>query len=264
MLTIHWKILSLLTLLIVCAATAHAEEPQSAGNAYRSYIAALETRLDAQNAARDGFLWIDQDSQRLAAVRKGEVSVQQVHAPQVDGGTIEDWIGGAFLPNTTLAQVLKIDQDYANYARYYAPEIVQARLMSHRGNHFQVFYRLKKHKVVTVVLDTIHDIDFLPLSSDRYSIRSRSVSVREVRDVGEPDEKVLPEGEGLGFLWAMNSYWRVEQRDGGVYIECEVVTLARSIPFGMGAMLRPTIESFASDSLENTLKEKRRAVLGSR
>ncbi len=72
---------------------------------------------------------------------------------------------------------------------------------------------------------------------------------------------MLPQGGGMGFLWAMNSYWRVEQRDGGVYIECEVVTLARSIPFGMGALLRSTIESFASESLENTLKAKRRAVM---
>lgn len=253
----------MLTLLIASAIPALSEEPKEAKAAFESYIAALETHFEAQNASREGYLWIDQNPQRHEAVRKGEISVLQVHAPEVDGGTIEDWIGGTFLPNTTLEQVLKVDQDYANYTRYYAPEIVQARLISHQGNHFQVFYRLKKHKVVTVVLDTVHDIDFLPLSSDRYSVRSRSASVREVRNAGEPDEQVLSEGEGLGFLWAMNSYWRVEQRDGGVYIECEVVTLARSIPFGMGALLRSTIESFASESLENTLNAKRRAVLGS-
>jgi hypothetical protein len=87
--------------------------------------------------------------------------------------------------------------------------------------------------------------------------------VREVRNAGESDEKVLPQGEGLGFLWAMNSYWRVQQRDGGVYIECEVVTLARAIPFGMGPLVKSTIQSFASESLANTLKEKQHAVLSS-
>ena len=251
-------------LLLASAVPALSEEPPQAKAAFQTYIAALETRFDAQNASKEGYLWIDQDPQRREAVRKGEIQVQQIHAPQVDGGTIEDWIGGAFLPNVTLDQVLKVDQDYANYAKYYAPEIVQARVILHQGNHFQVFYRLKKHKVVTVVLDTIHDIDFLPLTNDRYSVRSSSASVREVRNAGDIGEEVQPEGEGLGFLWAINSYWRVEQRDGGVYIECEVVTLARSIPFGMGALLKPTIESFASESLENTLKAKQRAVLGSR
>jgi hypothetical protein len=257
------KTILFLTLIIAHTALARAEEPAQAKTAFQNYITAVEKRIDSQNASHDGFLWIDQDAQRREAVRKGEVPVQEIHAPQINGGTIEDWIGGAFLPNTTLEQVLKTDHDYGHYATYYAPEIVQARLLSHEGNHFRVFYRLKKHKVVTVVLDTVHDIEFLSLGSDRYGIRSHSESVREVRNAGEPDEKVLPQGEGLGFLWAMDSYWRVLQRDGGVYIECEVVTLARSIPFGMGALLRPTIESFASESLANTLKAKRRAVLGS-
>jgi hypothetical protein len=252
------------TFLIACISPAYTEEPEQARTAYKNYIATLEARLDKQNASREGFLWLDQDASRRDAARQGKFPVQQIHAPQIDGGTIEDWIGGAFLPNATLEQVLKVDQDYANYGKYYAPEIVEARLLSHQGNTYRVFYRLKKHKIVTVVLDTIHDIEFFPLSSDRYFIRSRSVSVREVRDAGQRDEKVLPEGEGLGFLWAMNSYWRVEQRDGGVYIECEVVTLARSIPFGMGAMLRPTIESFASESLSNTLQAKLRAVQASK
>jgi len=257
------KTFRLFAFLLLCVAPLQAEEPQSAKTAFQKYIVALETRLNTQNSSGKDFLWIDQDARRLATVRKGEITVQHVNTPSVPGGTLEHWIGGEFIPNATLPLVLKIDQDYARYTTYYAPEIIQSRLLAHDGNHFQVFYRLKKHKIVTVVLDTVHGIDFVPLDSDRYFIRSRSEQVREVKDAGEADEKVLPEGEGLGFLWAMNSYWRVEQRDGGVYLECEVVTLARSIPLGMGALLRSTIESFASESLTNTLKEKRQAVLAS-
>ena len=254
-----FKKIGLLVVLLITVNTAlHAEEPASAKTAFQTYVAALEARFDQQNTSAENFISIDQQ-----AARQGQIPIHQIKAPQVDGGTIEDWIGGAFLPGATLDQVLKIDQDYPHYATYYAPEIVESRLISHQGNHFQVFYRLKKHKVVTVVLDTVHNIDFFPLANDRYAVRSRSVSVREVQNSGEPDEKVLPEGEGLGFLWTMNSYWRVQQSDGGVYIQCEVVTLARSIPFGLGVMLRPTIESFASDSLANTLKEKQNAVLAS-
>lgn len=250
-------------LLLFGATLAQAEEPQTAKTAFQNYIAALETRLDAQNMAGNGFLWIDQDVQRRDAVRKGDIPVQRVDTPQVPGGTLEHWIGGAYLPNATLDQVLKIDQDYAHYAAYYTPDIIQARLISHTRNHFQVFYRLKKHKIVTVVLDTVHGIDFVPLGSDKYVVRSRSEQVHEVKNPGEANEKILPEGQGLGFLWAMNSYWRVEQRDGGVYVECEVVTLARSIPLGMGALVRSTIQSFAAESLANTLKAKRKAVLAS-
>jgi hypothetical protein len=258
------KIFVSFCVLLFCAAMTQAEEPEAAKSAFQNYITTLETRLDAQNSAGSSFLWIDQDAQRRDAVRKGDIPTQHISTPQVPGGTLEHWIGGAFIPNATLGQVLKIDQDYAHYPTYYAPDIIQSKLLSHDGNHFRVFYRLKKHKFVTVVLDTVHGIDFVPLASDRYFVRSRSEQVREVKNPGESDEKVLPEGEGLGFLWAMNSYWRVEQRDGGVYVECEVITLARSIPFGMGALVRSTIESFASESLNNTLQAKRRAVLALR
>lgn len=248
--------------LLLCCASLYAEEPLAARTAFQNYINSLESRLNAQNSSASNFLWVDQSGLR-DAVKRGEIPVQHIKSPDVSGGTLEDWIGAAFIPNATLSQVLKIDQDYAHYATYYAPEIVQVRLLSHSGNHFQVFYRLKKHKFVTVVLDTTHGIDFTPLDDHRYFVRSRSEQIHEVKDAGEAGEKIMPEGEGLGFLWAMNSYWRVEQRDGGVYVECEVVTLARSIPFGMGALVRSTIESFASESLANTLKAKKQAVLSS-
>jgi len=259
-------VLKKLALIIAIACICHmarAEEPQSAKTAFQNYITSVEKRVEAQNTSSENFLWLDQDSQRRESAHNSQILIQQIDAPKIDGGTVEDWIGGAFIPGATLDQVIKIDQDYAHSPTYYAPEIQQAKLLSHNGNHFQVFYRLKKHKVVTVVLDTTHDIDFLPLAKDRYAVRSHSTSVREVKSAGESDENILPEGEGLGFLWNMNSYWRVEQRDGGVYIECEVVTLARSIPLGLGALIRSTIESFASESLTNTLKAKQHAVLAS-
>ncbi len=41
-----------------------------------------------------------------------------------------------------------------------------------------------------------------------------------------------PEGKDRGFLWRLNSYWRYQQVDGGVLVECESLTLSReSRPF---------------------------------
>jgi hypothetical protein len=84
--------------------------------------------------------------------------------------------------------------------------------------------------------------------------------VRQVDDAGKPSERVLAEGEGDGFLWAMNSYWRMEERDGGVYVECEAVTLSRGVPLGLGAFINPLLQSFAEESLKKTLEAKRKAV----
>lgn len=250
-----------LTFFVLCCAGLRAEESQATKQAFQSYIGSFEKRLEAQNASNAHFLWIDQDPRRRDSVRKGAIEVQRVDTPQIPGGTLEHWIGGEFIPGVSLGDVIKADQNYAKYATYYAPEILQARVLSKNKNHFKVFYRLKKHEIVTVVLDTTHDVDFIPLSRDRYFVRSRSDDVREVSHYGSSNEKVLPANQGTGFLWSMNSYWRMEQRDGGVYIESDVVTLGRSIPLGLGGLVRSIIDSLARESFTNTLVNKRRAVL---
>jgi hypothetical protein len=173
---------------------------------------------------------------------------------------IQHWIGGVFLANTTLARLEHVDRDYADFAKIYAPDITRPKVLEHEGDHYVVSYRIRKKKVLTAVMDTVHAIDYIPLGVGRMAIRSRSVSVRQVDDAGTASERVLAEGEGNGFLWAMNSYWRMEERDGGVYVECEAVTLSRGVPFGMGGLVNPILQSFAEDSLKGAIEQKRRAV----
>jgi hypothetical protein len=173
---------------------------------------------------------------------------------------IEHWIAGSFAPGATLEQVIRIDQNYSNYSKIYKPEITRPRVISHDGNHYLVSYRITKKKVITAVVDTVHAIDYLPLGPDRMGIQSRSTSVNQVESAGTSSERILPQGEGLGFLWAINSYWRMEERDGGVYVECEAITLTRNVPLGLGAIINPILQSFAEESLEKTLQDKRLAV----
>ena len=37
-------------------------------------------------------------------------------------------------------------------------------------------------------------------------------------------------GSDHGFLWRFDNYWRLEERDGGVYVQVESVTLSRGVP----------------------------------
>ena len=67
---------------------------------------------------------------------------------------IHDWIGASFVPGATVEDVLALVQDYDNHENIYKPEVIASRLISHRGNDFQVYLRLLKKKIVTVVLDT--------------------------------------------------------------------------------------------------------------
>jgi hypothetical protein len=249
-----------LVCLLFAAQAARAELKPETTAAYQKYIAALDAQVAAQNHSQSGFLWIDRDAGRVQAVRRGEIVTQQVKSLPVPDGMIQHWIGGVFLPGASLARVESVDQDYADYEKFYGPDVSRVKVLSHDGNHFVVAYRITKTKVLTAVLDTVHAIDYLPLAPDRLAIRSRSQSVRQVEDVGKPSERALPEGEGSGFLWAMNSYWRIQERDGGVYMECEAITLSRAVPFGLGGLIDPILQSFAEESLKKTITATRLAV----
>jgi len=52
----------------------------------------------------------------------------------------------------------------------------------------------------------------------------------------------------------MNTYWSYEERDGGLYMQIESVTLTRSIPTGLAWAVGPFVESIPSESLEFTLR----------
>jgi hypothetical protein len=231
--------------------------------AYQKYISVIESQMAARNQAATGFLWIDRDAQRQHAVLQGDIVTQQVKAVAVPDGMIQHWIAGVFLPGAMLAQVQRVDQDYAQYGRIYGPDISNVKVVSHDGNHFVVAYRITKTKVLTAVLDTVQAIDYQPLAAGRMAVRSRSQSVRQVENAGKPNERDLAEGDGDGFLWAMDSFWRMQQRDGGVYMECEAITLSRGVPFGLGALIDPILQSFAEDSLKKTITEKRQAIAAS-
>jgi hypothetical protein len=240
--------------------TGKAELKPETTAAFQKYVSQLEPRMDHQNHSGNGFLWIDQGPSRLRTVQSGGIASERKAARPVPGGMIQHWIGGVFIPGATLERIVRVDQDYADYGKMYSPEISRPKVLSHDENHYVVSYRITKKKVLTAVEDTVHAIDYTYLQPDRLSVWSRSQSVNQVENAGTSSERVLAVGEGTGFLWAMNSYWRVQQRDGGVYVECEAVTLSRDVPFGMGAMINPILESFAEESLKKTLEAKRNAV----
>jgi hypothetical protein len=163
-------------LLFLCLAplVAHAVLAPETMAAYRKYIATLEPRLQAQNHSESGFLWIDTDPGRRLSVRNGKIATAKINSLDVTGGMIQHWIGGEFLPGVTLTQVEQVDQDYAAYARIYGPDISRPKVLAHNGDNFVVSYRITKTKVLTAVMDTVHAIQYEPLSPGRLAMQSRS------------------------------------------------------------------------------------------
>ena len=78
-----------------------------------------------------------------------------------------------------------------------------------------------------------------------------------MKNADSPNESEKPVGHDGGFLWRMNSYWAYVERDGGVYVECESVSLTRDIPTGLGWLIRPLVTGIPRESLQHTLEATR-------
>jgi hypothetical protein len=227
--------------------------------AYAEYAASVAAEAKEQFLSK-GNLWVDEDPERLARVRAGEIVTENAKAPDIPNGLAHHWIGAVFIPGVTMQQMLKADRDYDNQKIAYAPDVADSKLLSRNGNQYSIYLRLQKKAGITVVLDTWHDVAYLspdPKRTFSYSVCRR---VQQVENAGKSDEKLLPPGEGLGILWAMDSVWKLVERDNGLYAECTALTLTRDLPLGMARMLQPIIRSVSEGAIESTLASKRRSV----
>jgi hypothetical protein len=252
---LHWLVLAS---LFLAAPRLHAVElKKETVDAFDKYISNLEAQFDRRWHG-ENFLWSDTLPQR-DQLQKGTILVQPAHGNGTVGiknALIEDWIGAIFIPSANLAAVLAVAQDYAHHAEIYKPEVAATILRSHTGNDFSVYMRIVKSKFfLTDVLNTEHEIHFVPLDSKRVYSRAYSTRIAEVNG-----ERELPVGKDRGLLWRLYGYWFYEERDGGVIVECESISLTRDVPFGMGHLLSPIVHGLPAESLRKGLESTRRAV----
>jgi len=234
--------------------------------AFDRYIDSAEIRLERQAHSQD-FLWANGSTDRKIRVRRGEVIAQPWTGKgdvDVPDGSIHDWIGAIFIPGTTLEKTLAMARDYDSHHFIYKPEVQKSKVIKHTGNDFQVYLQLLKKEVITVVLNTNHDVRYFPLDPAHCYSQSHTTRIAEVENPGDSDEREMQPGHDHGFLWRLNSYWRFEERDGGVYVECEAISLTRGVPAGLGWLINPIVRNLPRESLANSLKTMRNALTAPR
>jgi hypothetical protein len=230
---------------------------------FAAYIRDAEAAMEQTLNGGGPFLWSDGSPERAQQVRAGRVVAQfwSGRAPvKVPNGLIHDWIGAAFIPAVNVEKTLALIQDYDHHQNIYQPEVIASRLISHHNNDFQIYLRLLKKKIITVVLDTDHDVHYRSIDPARALCRSYTTRIAEVADAGTPKEKVQPPDTGHGFLWRLYSYWRFQEREGGVSVECRAISLTRDVPLGLGWMIEPIIQKLPKESLIRTLEATRQAL----
>jgi hypothetical protein len=254
---------------LACSAT---ELKKETAAAFDQYVKATEARMAEELRPGGAFLYIDtlprQEREAMyQQLRHGDVIVSRLETRTRSGripvpnGIIHHWVGIAFIPAANLRQVLRVAQDYQNRAELYKPDVIASRQIWHEGSDYKIFLRLYQKKFTTVVLNTEYTIHWGEVDSGHIYSTSYSTRIAEVRDPRKPDGPELPEGNDHGYLWRLYTYWRFAERDGGVYVQCEAVSLTRSIPFGLGWLIRPLVTSIPRQSLKGVLTRMREGVL---
>jgi hypothetical protein len=226
--------------------------------AFERYVARTESRLAGGRGEND-FLAAS-TPERRSRLRRGAVLCEPRNRRgdvRVAAGLIHDWVGAVYIPRATVEQVLALVRDYDRHRNTYSPEVVESRILSHQGDDFSVYMRLLKRKGITVVLDTEHEIHYERISNRFWESRSRSTRIVEIARAGRPYEHPVASGKDHGFLWRLNSYWRFREEDGGTYVECEAVSLSRTVPAGLAWLIEPIVRRLPMETLSNTLKQTR-------
>jgi hypothetical protein len=161
-----------------------------------------------------------------------------------------------YIPKVTGEELVELLLDYDSHKNIY-PEAIDSRLLSRSDNVVRGFLRLKKEQVLTVVLNTEHEAEILHPTPEHWFISSRSTRITEVKDPGEPEERDLPVGTGRGFLWRLHAYWAIDQFEDGLMVCLRTLSLSRSIPWGLGWIIRPFVESIPREATQTTLEATR-------
>jgi hypothetical protein len=232
--------------------------------AWDTYVQSV--RSDLQNRTRPGgrFLWVAEDNERLAKVHSGEIVVAPASGSmprRVPGGLIHHWVGSAFFPNAGLNDVLDVTQNYDRFQEFYRPSVIASRTLA-RSDSGDTFSMQLMNKVffLKTALDADYHATNVRLNDRRFYSVSQTTRVQEIEDYGQPGERRIPEGEGGGFVWKLFSIVRLEQSDGGVYVEMEVVALSREIPSAVRLVVDPIVRRVSRNSLLTSIKQTQDAV----
>jgi hypothetical protein len=257
-------VFGLTAMLVVGGTLAAAELKPETLRAWNAYLELADARMKARFEGGRTFLWANEAPGRLERLRQGEIVVTPVGgrgSQSVPGGLIHDWLGSAFIPRAALAEVLAVIHDYAHYKDIYRPVVVDSKIIECGGAEQKFSMLWERHVLfVTAALNGLYEAHDYPLGASRWYSVASTTEVREVADYGETSERLLPPDHGSGYIWRLRSMARLEERDGGVYLDLEALALTRDIPASLHWLVSPVVNRLSRNSVVTTLSQTRQAV----
>jgi hypothetical protein len=239
-----------LALWVVVLATGAAGQelrpPVAAG--WRAYVAAAEARIAAGRG---------QAMPRRAGVERDEIVVEEVKTPGPNGNldvpdaSVHHWRGTVLVRGARLDDVVsRLEREPPDTRQ---EDVVSSSILEQRPGWLKVAVRVRRSLIISAVFDTEHEVSFERHGPSRASSRSTATRIVEVADAGTPRERPKRPDEDRGLLWRWNAYWRYEQVEQGVVVECESVTLSRTIPLVLRPVAGPIVGHVARESMDRTL-----------
>jgi hypothetical protein len=231
---------------------------------WEEYVRAADARNANRVSGGSAFLISDEIAGQSSKLRSGAIVVTpgSPHVPlKVPSGLIHDWIGAAFIPNATLAETGPVLRDYDRYKDFYHPNVIDSKRIATTEPQDQFSLVLVNRSVVAkTALDMTYQTEHTCVDDRRcYSI-ANATRIQEIADYDTPAQHILPENHGTGLIWRLHSISRFEERDGGVYIELEVIALSRDIPAALRWVVDPIVRRISRSSIATSLEQTEAAV----
>ena len=225
----------LILMALLASVTVRAELKPETVAAFDHYVKAAEDEMDKHKGFRD-FLWLDrQDPKEKSMVWLGQSTIVPLttldHGQEIEvpGGAIQHWLGLTFLEKASLDKVSMPLLNFNEYFHMIPLQIMESKTTKHEGDNYDGFLRLYKKQVSSVVLNVTENAKYTQIDPMRAVIACHSTHIGEVerpRKKKTYDQERADE-DAAGYLWRLNVYLRMEEADNGVYVEIEMITLAR-------------------------------------
>jgi hypothetical protein len=257
-------------LMAICCAAA--ELKQKTVEAFDHYVRATDARIDAELRPGGPFLWVDSLPQPrrqhlYGLLQRGQLEICQEKTEEegkpieVPDGLIHHWTGVAFVPGVSLERALSLLQDYDNDWRTYEPDVRRSKLLEHADNTFKIYLQFYRDSPRRVSFNTEFEVHYSRIDATHVASRAVSARIAELEHPEQPDSPELPVGQGHGYLWRVNNYWRLEEKDNGVYMQVESIALSRDVPAIFAWLANPLIRRVSRQTLANLLSATRRELL---
>lgn len=244
----RWIVLASLLAPLAAVPAAGQALPGPVEAGWKAYVAAAEKRFSAERG---------QPIPRRPGVDRGEIVIEQVDLPapgvslSVPDAAVHHWRGTVFVPGATLDDMIaRLEREPPDTRQ---EDVVSSSILESRPGWIRVAIRVRRSLIMSAVFDTEHEVRFERSGPSRAASWSVATKIVEIADAGTPKERPKPEGQDRDLLWRWNAYWRYEQHEMGVLVECESITLSRTVPLLLRPVAGPLVSHVAKESMDRTL-----------